>query len=96
MLLLLEMKTILDKLSDEKAQKELKRFAYASFIISIVTLFIFWWLSVVGIALGLRALLLTYHKGNKERKDLVKLRVMSIVAIVLGATSLIAGWILVG
>lgn len=84
---------MLDKLPDEKAKKELKSFTYASLIISVVTLFVFWWLAVASIALGLRAFLLTYHKGNKERKDLVKFKVMSIIAIVLSVVSLFAGWI---
>ncbi len=83
------MQTILSKLSNQKAQEELKKFATLSLVLSAISLIILWWLAIVGLAFGARALLLTYHKGNKNRKDLIKLRVMSILVIVLALISII-------
>lgn len=58
------MKTILDKLPSEKAQKELKQFSIASLAIGAIGLLI-GWLGVIALAFGVRALLLTKHQGNK-------------------------------
>ena len=81
--------TILGKLTDEKAQKEVKQFSLWGLIIALVTFFIFWPLAVAGLAFGGRAFLLTYHKGNKNRKDLTALRAMSGIAALLSAATLV-------
>lgn len=83
------MKTVLSKLSDRKAQEEVKKYSYVSLALSVVSLFVFWWLAIAGVALGARAFVLTYHRGNKANKDLTKFRVLSGGALVAGLASLI-------
>lgn len=81
------MKTILSKLSNKQAQKEIKQFAYASIISSAISLLIFWWLAMVGIFLGVRGLMLTWHRGNGNNKSLVLYRVLSATGIIIGIIS---------
>lgn len=83
--------TILTKLSDEKAQKELKPFALWGIGLSGVSLVVFWPLGIAGVACGARALLLAWHKGNKRRNDLLKYRLVSFVAIAVGFVSILYG-----
>lgn len=85
------MKTILDKLPDDKAQKELKQFTIAACVLSGVSIFMFWFIGVAGLALGARALLLTWHKANKNRKDLARYRVPAAAAVALGLLSTLYG-----
>ena len=61
------MKTILTKLSDDKARDELKKLTLFAVGLSGVSLLVFWFLGGAGLALGARALLLTLHKGNKGK-----------------------------
>lgn len=82
------MQTILSKLPDSKAKKEVKQFAILSLAVSAVSLIVFWWLAIPGLAFGGRALLLTYHKGNQDRKDLTRFRIISILAIVFSIGSI--------
>jgi uncharacterized membrane protein len=80
------MKTLLMNLPDEKAQKELKQFAVIACILSGISLVAFWFLGIVGIATGARALVLSYHRTNRRA---LKYRVASIVAILAGIVSLV-------
>jgi len=81
------LKTILSKLSNEQAQKEIKQFTYASIVSSLVSLVIFWWLAMVGIFFGIRGLMLTWHKGNADDKNLIIYRIISISGIIIGIVS---------
>jgi hypothetical protein len=83
------MQTILTKLPNEKAAKELKQFAVAGVILSLVALFIFWFLAIMGVAFSFRALLLTFHKGNSKRPRLILFRIVSIFGLLLGIADLI-------
>lgn len=86
------MKTVLDKLSDEKARNEVGKFTYVCLAVSVVTLFVAWPLAAISAILGPREFLLTYHKGNKGRKDLLQLRIMSGLAVAIALISLIWGY----
>jgi hypothetical protein len=81
------MKTILSKLSDEQAQKEVVQFSYASIVASSISIFIFWWLAMVGIFLGARGLLLTWHKGNAKDGKLALYMVLSSTGMIVGVLS---------
>jgi hypothetical protein len=81
------MQTILTKLSDEKAVKEVRQFAIAGLVLAGVSLFVFWWLAVAAIALCSRSLLLTWHKANTGKAT--KYRTMAIVGIVLSIVSIV-------
>lgn len=76
------MQTILSKLSDEKATKEVRQFSIAGLVLSVISLFIFWWLAIAGIALSARGLLLTWHRANKL--NATKYRVMSGIGLFIG------------
>jgi hypothetical protein len=86
------MKTVLDKLSDEKAGNEVGKFTYVCLAVSVATLFAAWPLAAISVILGPREFLLTYHKGNKGRKDLSQLRIMSGLAVVIALISLVRGY----
>ncbi len=75
------------KLSNEQAQKAVKKFAYASIISSAVSIVLFWWLSIVGMFFGIRALLLTQHPGNTNDKKLVMYKSISAFGIIIGMIS---------
>ena len=55
------MKTVLNKLSDEQARKEVDSRTYWLFGTSIVTLLIFWPVAFVVVVLGPRNFMLTYR-----------------------------------
>ena len=78
-------------LSAEKAKKELKRFTIAAIVLSALGLFAFWFLGIVGLAFGARALVLSYHTANKKEKDTTGLRVLAILAIAIGLFDTIGG-----
>lgn len=82
------MKTLLDKLTDEKAQKELRQFGLWGPVLSVISLLIFWWLAIPGLAFSVRALLLTWHKGNTDNQKL-KYRILGLAGIILSLTSMI-------
>lgn len=86
------MKTVLD-IADDKAKNELSRLIYISYGAVIISFFVYWWLGFIGIALGARAFLLTFHKANAGRNDLLKLRIASGIAIVI-SIALIAAYLL--
>lgn len=81
------MKTILTKLPDDKAKKEVKQFTYWGLALSAASLLIFWWLAIAGIAFCSRGLLLTWHKANRGRPT--KYGVLSALGVLLGLISLI-------
>ncbi len=85
------MKTILSKLTDQQAQNELKRVTLTAFALSAISLIIFWFLGMAGLALGVRSFLLTMHKGNKDDKNLLWYRAASVFAIIAGALSAYVG-----
>lgn len=78
------MRTILHTLKDDQAQKEMEKFAKLGLLFSMVGLFVFGWIGGVGIAFGGRALLLTFHKGNKRHPRLWWYRLLAGIAFVLG------------
>lgn len=82
------MKTLNDKISNEKAQKELKQFATLGLVFSLVPLLIFGALGIVGLAFSARALILAGHPGNKENPKLKQYRAMAIAGIVLAIVGL--------
>ena len=77
------MKTILTNLPTEKAQKELKQFLVAGYIIATVALFAFGWLAVAGIGIAGRTVLLSYHQGNKTNPKIKQLRAASILLLLI-------------
>ena len=83
------MKTVLDKLSDKQAQKEVEQRTYWLFASSIITFFILWPLAFAVAILGPRNFILTYHKGNRKRKDLLKIRVFTGIAVALSVITLV-------
>ncbi len=84
------MKNPQSHLTDEKAQKELKRFLTAGWIIAAVALFAFGYVAVASLAFGGRCVLLSWHKGNAARPNGTMLKVASIALVVLSALELIA------
>lgn len=78
------MKTILSSLSDKQAVKELRLFSIASLVCSVTGLIVFWWLGIVGIGLGIRAMLLSKHKGNEANKDKQKYFTLAVVGLIVG------------
>jgi hypothetical protein len=82
------MKTINDKLSKEKAQKEFKQFAIWGLVASVVSLLIFGWLGIVGLAFSARALLLSKHAGNQENLKLKQYRAMAIGGVIISVIDL--------
>jgi len=85
------MKTILSKLSDEQASKELKQFTIWAATFSAVSLLMLWFLGFVGLALGARAVLLSFHKGNAGHKNLVWYRVGAGFAVITGLVGVFFG-----
>lgn len=76
------MKTALS-IPDKKAQEEVKKYAFLGLVLNVVSLFIFSWLAIAAAGLGARALVLTYHKANQGRSDLLRLRSISVVAVII-------------
>ncbi len=83
------MKTILTTLPDDKAQQELVRFARLGIASTVVGLVVFPVLGTIGAAFGARALLLTFHKGNKANPRLLLYRVALAVSFVLAWVELL-------
>lgn len=82
------MKTVLDKLSNEQARKEVDTYTKWLLIVSIITFFIFWPIAYGVVMLGFRNFLLTYHKGNRKRDDITRLRIMSGSALVISIATI--------
>jgi hypothetical protein len=81
-------KTLNQKLPAEQAAKELKQFSIASLASSIIGLVAFWWLGFAGIGLGVRAIILSRHEGNKGASA-KKYFVIALVGALVGAADLI-------
>jgi len=75
---------MLAKLSNQRAYKELDRYAPIALACSVASFIMFWWLSIVGMCLGVRAALLSYHYGNSKRPDLTRRRIMAGAAFSIG------------
>ena len=73
------MKTLNQRLSNEQAQKEIKLFLTVGYVFLTISLIAFGWLATVGLAVGARCIILTYHKGNAQNPKLKLLRTLSIV-----------------
>ena len=86
------MKTILSTLTDAQARKELKQYTMYAWPGVVVGYFILSWLGVLGVLFGSRAFLLTYHKGNKGRKYLWLYRVVTGIAVLVGAFETLWFW----
>jgi hypothetical protein len=76
-------------LSNEKAQKELKRFMIAGWVIAVIALFVFAWAAVASLAFGGRCIVLSWHKGNATHPKAVWLKTASIALVVVSALELI-------
>ena len=83
------MRTINDKLSNEKAQKELKQFAALGLIFAVAALVIFGFLGIVGLAFSVRALILANHAGNKSNSKLKQYRLMAITGMIVSIGDLV-------
>lgn len=78
-------------LPSEKAKKELKQFSIAAIALSAIGLVAFWFLGIVGLALGARALVLTFHDVNKKEKNILFYRVLAVLAIAIGVLDILGG-----
>lgn len=87
------MKNPLLRLSNEKAQKELKQFLLVGYICTAIAFFALGLLSIVGIAAGARCLALTGHAGNKQQPRSNQQRAASVALLAL-STSAFIGYIL--
>ncbi|MGH7196947.1 MAG: hypothetical protein ACREGJ_04275 [Candidatus Saccharimonadales bacterium] len=85
------MKTVLSKVSADKAPKELKSFAVAAAVGGVISLLVLWPLGIVGMAFGARALLLGFHKANKGQKNTLLYQVLAVIGIAAGLISLAFG-----
>lgn len=83
------MKTVFN-LPDNEARDYVKKYAYLSFGIAVVSLFIFGWLALVAAGVAVAAFILTFHKANKDRKDLMKLRLMSGFALIVSVAAIVS------
>lgn len=82
------MATAVSRLSDDQARKELYRLTWLAFPLPIIAIFVFWWLSLVGALIGIRALALTFHKGNFETSFLSIYRLTNIFIILFSSFDL--------
>ncbi len=80
------MKTALNTTTPEQAKKQVKLFSLLGFIASLLSLFIFWWSAIAGIAFSARALLLTWHKSNIENRMFY--RVLAALSLIASAAGL--------
>ena len=72
-------------LPKEKAEKEYKNFLMWGYIIAAIGLFVFGVVgAVVGLACGVRCLVLTYNPHLKNQKDISKKRLLVYGLILLG------------
>lgn len=78
------MKTALSRTPDEQARKQLVQFGIAGLTLSLLGVFALAWLGIAGLAFGARALLLSFHAGNANRKYTISYRVMSLASIAVG------------
>jgi hypothetical protein len=76
-------------LPDEQAQKQLKQFLIAGWVIAAVALFAFGWVAIASLAAGGRCVVLSWHKGNAGRPNGMWLKAASVLLVVLSALELI-------
>lgn len=72
--------------SDLSEKRKMNKNAIYSIICSVICLFIFWWLSLAGISLGVQAL-----KQIKETNE--KGKILAYIGIILGSVSFVMYWI---
>jgi hypothetical protein len=79
-------------LTNEKAQKELKQFLIAGWVIAAIALVAFGAIAFVSLAFGSRCILLSWHKGNASRPNGGRLKMASVLLVVLSALELVAAY----
>jgi hypothetical protein len=84
------MKTPLNNLPKEKAQKELHQFAVLGLALSAVGLVIFAWIGIAGLAFSTRALVLSSHPGNAGNPKKKQYVIMAVAGVVLGILDAVA------
>jgi|GEM_PF-6144716 len=85
------MSNTFNKLVDNKTHKEQRQFTIIACALSGVSLIFLWFLGIAGIALGARALMLSFQKADATHKNTAKYRIASIIAILAGIVSLFFG-----
>ena len=65
------MKTVLDRLTNDQAEKEMKYVPIIAATLTILPLFIFGFVAIVGLAVSGRGLLLTFHTGVIKKNILL-------------------------
>jgi hypothetical protein len=75
----------------EQAKKELKQVAILGLLFAVIGLVIFWFLGIIAIGFGARALLLSFNKKLLNKKDLQGWRAMGVGALVIGIFDVIGG-----
>ena len=73
----------LSKLSNAEAVKELKLFLIIGYVCTVVSLVAFGFLSMVGVAVSIRCLVLLTHSGNKQQPKFKQLQIAAITLAVL-------------
>jgi len=87
------MKTALDRTSDEGARKELKRFTLIALACSLVGIFVLPFLGIVGMGLGAREFLISFHRANQGRSHLWVWRILALAAFLIGVADLVWAYI---
>lgn len=83
------MKTSIAKLTDNKAQKELKQFLAMGYVAAFIALFAFGFLAIVSLAFSARCLMLCRHEGNKNTTKIKQWQAASIVLFILSAVEFV-------
>ena len=83
------MQSILQSTPDSKAVKELGLFAIASLVAAAVSMVVFWWLAIVGLGFGARAILISFHKANKGTQTTPVYRWLAITAVIISTVGLV-------
>lgn len=77
------MKNPQSNLTNESAQKQLKSFLIAAWIIAIASLFFFGWAAIAAAVFGARCVLLSWHPGNTSTPHASALKVASLTVTIL-------------
>lgn len=80
------------KISDEAAEKDLKKYHKLAWIASGITFFVLGFASFVGIGLGIRSIILSWRPINAVKPDGLKYKISSIAATLLGVIDYFA-WV---
>jgi hypothetical protein len=86
------MKTILTKLPDKQARKELKPYTLYAWLAALFSYYVLGRVGLISVFFGTRTLLLTYRKGNKKRRFLLLYRFSNILAIAIGGYGVYLFW----